>query len=85
MEEQTASPECVVCLSEPKDTILLPCRHLSVNSPNPSQPTRTCASPIVTLGTTGTCCRLQRVGANEYRPIPLKNPSPVGSMPIYQI
>jgi len=30
MEEQTASRECVVCLSEPKDTILLPCRHLCV-------------------------------------------------------
>lgn len=29
-EDDEASEECVVCLTEPKDTILLPCRHLCV-------------------------------------------------------
>ena len=24
------APECIACMSEPKDTILLPCRHLCV-------------------------------------------------------
>jgi Zinc finger, C3HC4 type (RING finger) len=29
-DSETTQPECVVCLSGPKDTIVLPCRHLCV-------------------------------------------------------
>ena len=30
LSDWSSSPECVACLTEPKDTILLPCRHLCV-------------------------------------------------------
>ena len=32
VSDYTTSPECVACLTEPRDTILLPCRHLCVCS-----------------------------------------------------
>lgn len=31
-EEEEGQEDCVICLSEPKDTTLLPCRHLCVCS-----------------------------------------------------
>lgn len=30
LNDYANSPECVACMTEPKDTILLPCRHLCV-------------------------------------------------------
>ena len=30
VSDYTTSPECIACLTDPRDTILLPCRHLCV-------------------------------------------------------
>ena len=32
VSDYTSSPECIACLTDPRDTILLPCRHLCVCS-----------------------------------------------------